>query len=63
VPGYHQEVWYSPDTICNIVGLCNLKRQYDKSDAFIVHRDSVEKPNMEFCMHSSGLHFFDPSKL
>ena len=50
------------------MGLCNLKRQYlviyksDKKDASIVHHDSVGKPNMEFCMHTSGLHFFDPSK-
>jgi hypothetical protein len=27
---------------------------------FVVHRESKSKPNMEFRMHESGLHFYDP---
>jgi acyl-CoA thioesterase len=30
---------------------------------FVVHRESANKPNMEFVrMHESGLHYFDPSE-
>jgi hypothetical protein len=28
---------------------------------FIVHREKDGKPNMEFVMHTSGLHYFDPT--
>ena len=27
---------------------------------FVVHRESENKPNMEFRMHESGLHYYDP---
>jgi len=27
---------------------------------FVVHRESENKPNMEFIMHESGLHYYDP---
>jgi hypothetical protein len=27
---------------------------------FVVHREQQNKPNMEFKMHESGLHYFDP---
>ena len=27
---------------------------------FIVHREAEGKPNMEFRMHKSGLHYYDP---
>ena len=27
---------------------------------FVVHRESEKKPNMEFRMHESGLHYYDP---
>jgi hypothetical protein len=26
----------------------------------VVHRESQGKPNMEFCMHKCGLHYYDP---
>jgi hypothetical protein len=29
---------------------------------FVVHRESESKPNMEFKMHKSGLHYYDPKK-
>ena len=28
---------------------------------FVVHREHQNKPNMEFKMHESGLHYYDPS--
>jgi hypothetical protein len=64
--GYHSEVWFSTDAICNIIGLCKIKKQYrvtydsEKSDEFIIHR-GADKPDMAFGMHPCGLHYFDPS--
>jgi hypothetical protein len=63
--GYHTDVWFSTDAICNIMGLCKIKKQYrmaydsEKSDEFIIHR-GADKPDMAFGMHPCGLHF-DPS--
>jgi hypothetical protein len=67
LPGYHTDVWYSKDAICNILGLCNVKKQYrisyDSNDGgyFTVHRDHPSHPDMTFHMHSCGLHVFDPN--
>ena len=65
VPGYHREVWYSDHAITNIIALRsnNLIEQYlvtyDSRDRkFVVHRSAL--PNMEFKMHESGLHYYDP---
>jgi hypothetical protein len=34
---------------------------YDSDDLmFVVHRESESKPNMEFKMHKSGIHYYDP---
>jgi hypothetical protein len=34
---------------------------YDSNDEmFVVHREHADKPNMEFKMHKSGLHYFNP---
>jgi hypothetical protein len=34
---------------------------YDSDEQiFVVHRESVNKPNLEFLMHESGLHYYDP---
>jgi hypothetical protein len=34
---------------------------YDSNDEmFVVHRESAGKSNMQFRMHESGLHYFDP---
>jgi hypothetical protein len=65
--GYNKTVWFSTRTIKNIIALRNLIDQYhvtyDSDDLmFVVHRESESKPNMEFKMHKSGLHFYDPRK-
>jgi hypothetical protein len=64
--GYNKDVWFSKDAITNIIALSNLITQYrvtyDSADQmFVVHREDQNKPNMEFKMHESGLHIFDPS--
>jgi hypothetical protein len=51
----------------NIIALRNLIDQYRVtyySDdlMFVVHLESESKPNMEFKMHKSGLHYYDPRK-
>jgi hypothetical protein len=65
--GYNRTVWFSTRAITNIIALCNLIDQYQvtyDSDylMFGVHRDLESKPNMEFKMHKSGLHYYDPRK-
>ena len=67
VPGYKKSVWFSTKAITNIIALSNLIEQYrvtyDSDDRmFVVHRESENKPNMEFRMHESGLHYYDPRK-
>jgi len=62
--GYHTHVWYNKKAITNILALSNVIKQYrvtyDSDDQmFVVHREP-EKPNMEFRMHESGLHYYDP---
>ena len=61
VNGYHNSVWFSENSITNIIVLRNLCLQYlviYRSDKmmFIFHRDSEGKPNMQFRIHDSGLH-------
>jgi hypothetical protein len=35
--------------------------KYDSDDQmFVVHQESTNKPNMEFWMHESRLHYYDP---
>jgi hypothetical protein len=63
--GYRTHVWYDKRAITNILALRNVIKQYrvtyDSDDqTFVVHRESVNKPNMEFRMHESGLHYYDP---
>ena len=67
MPGYHAKVWFSKRAITNIIALQNLIKQYhvtyDSNDlSFVVHRESENKPDMEFIMHESGLHYYDPRK-
>ena len=64
--GYKHKVWFSKKAITNIIALSNLTQQYrvtyDSNDQmFVVHREGQGKPNMEFRMHSSGLHYYDPT--
>jgi hypothetical protein len=63
--GYNKTVWFSTRGISNIITLRNLIDQYrityDSDDLmFVVHRESESKPNMEFRMHNSGLHYYAP---
>jgi hypothetical protein len=65
--GYKKKVWYSKDAITNIIALSNLIQQYhvtydSRDQIFVVHREDQGKPNMEFRMHESGLHYFQPGK-
>jgi hypothetical protein len=65
MPGYHAHVWYNKKAITNILSLSNMIKQYrvtyDSNDQmFVVHREPEGKPDMEFWMHKSGLHYFDP---
>jgi hypothetical protein len=51
--------------ITNILALSNIIKQYrvtydSDKQMFVVHWESESKPNMEFWMHKSGLHFYDP---
>jgi hypothetical protein len=62
--GYHTHVWYITKAITNILALSNVIKQYrvtydSNVQMFVVHREP-EKPNMEFRMHESGLHYYDP---
>jgi hypothetical protein len=54
--------------ITNILSLSNVIKQYhvtyDSNDQmFVVHRELEGKPDMEFWMHKSRLHYFDPREL
>jgi hypothetical protein len=65
ISGYHAHVWYNKNAIANILALRNVIKQYpvtyDSDDKmFVVHRESVGKTNMEFRMHESGIHYYDP---
>jgi hypothetical protein len=65
ITSYDHEVWFDENAITNIIALSNLIKQYrvtyDSNDKmFVVHREAVNKPNMHFKMHSSGLHYYDP---
>jgi hypothetical protein len=64
---YNKTVWFSIRAITNIITLWKFIDQYcvtyDSDDLmFAVHRESESKPNMEFKMHKSGLHYYDPRK-
>ena len=65
LPGYHKDVWFSTRAITNIIALRNIIQQYrvtyDSNDMmFVVHQELANKPNMEFRMHESRLHYYDP---
>ena len=65
MPGYHTDMWFDKKAITNILALRNVIKQYrvtyDSDDQmFVVHRQSANKPNMQFQMHKSGLHYYDP---
>ena len=64
--GYHTDVWFDRNAITNILALSNVIKQYcitydsDEQMFLVVHRESANKPNMEFLLHESGLHYYDP---
>jgi hypothetical protein len=65
MPGYHAHVWYNKKAITNILSLSNVIKQYrvmyDSNDQmFVVHCEPEGKPDMEFWMQKSRLHYFDP---
>ena len=67
IPGYKRRVWFRRRDITNTIALKNLTEQYrvtcDRNDQmFIVHRERVDLPKMEFLMHDSGLHYYEPPK-
>jgi hypothetical protein len=67
MPGYNKKIWFSTRAITNIIVLRNLIYQYrfayDSDDLmFVVHRELENKPNMEFQMHESGLHYDESRK-
>ena len=64
--GYYNIVWFSEGAITNIIVPSNIRIQYlvtyrRNEIMFIVHWDSTGDPNMQFGMHESGMHYFDPS--
>jgi hypothetical protein len=66
ITGYHHQVWFSKFALTNIIALSNLIKQYrvtydSRDEMFIVHRLTGNLPNMEFKMHSSGLHYYEPT--
>jgi hypothetical protein len=67
IPGYNTTVWFSTRAITNIINLISLIDQYrviyDGDDLmFEFHRELDNKPNIEFIMHESGLHYYYPRK-
>ena len=59
-------MWFSKYSITNIISLKKLIKKYrvtyDSIDQiFMVHREDLEKPNMEFNRHESVLHYYNPT--
>jgi hypothetical protein len=66
ITGYHHQVCFSKFALTNIIALSNLIKQYrvtydSQDEMFVVHRLTNNLPNMEFKMHSSGLHYYEPT--
>jgi hypothetical protein len=63
---YSVDMWYSKCAITNIITLKNIIKQYrvtyDSAEigSFVVHQEHKGRPNMEFQMHKSGLHYYGP---
>ena len=63
--GYHKNIWFRKRAITNIITLSKIIQKYrvtydSKDKMFIVHQEAEYKPNMEFRIHKSGLHYYDP---
>jgi hypothetical protein len=57
MPWYHMHVWYNKKAITNILSLSNVIKQYRVT---YDSNDQKGKPDIEFWVHKSGLHYFDP---
>ena len=67
VAGYIKDVWFDKTIITNIFALKNLIQKYRVTydildQMFNVHCKEINKPNMHFRMHESGLHYYDPDE-
>ena len=67
IPGYNNRVWFSRRAIINTIALKNLTEQYRGTYAsnermFIVHTKDLQPVSMEFLMHDSGIHYYEPPK-
>jgi hypothetical protein len=65
IKGYGKKVWYSERAIPHILALSNVIKQYrvtydSNAQIFIVHCQPYGIQNLEFRMHHSGLHYYDP---
>jgi hypothetical protein len=65
MPRYHVHVGYNKKAITNVHSLSNVIKQYQvrynsNNQMFVVHRELEGKPDMEFQMQKSRLHYFDP---
>ena len=63
--GYHKNIYFSKRAITNIIALSNIIQQYRvtydiEENMFIFHLEAEDKSNMEFRMHKSGLHYYEP---
>ena len=61
---YERPVWFSKYAITNIIALKNIIRKYivtydSDESTFVVHREAANTKNMEFRMHTNGLHCHD----
>jgi hypothetical protein len=66
ISGYHHQVWFSKFALTNIIALSNLIKHYrvtydSRDEMFVVDRKTDNLPNMEFKMHSCGLHYYEPT--
>ena len=66
IPGYNKRMWFRRRDITNIISLKNLSEQYRvtyyiNKHMLIVYREVTDLQNMEFLMHDSGLHYYEPT--
>ena len=67
VEGYIKYVWFDKTSITNSFFLKNLIQQYRvtydiPNQIFIFHHEENNKPNMQFRIHDSGFHYYDPTE-
>ena len=62
IPGYNKRVYFRRWDITNIIELKHLTEQYRvtydiNEHMFLVHREGIDLPNVEFLMHDSVLRY------